>query len=192
MPRNISLDAGAPPASGAGWNDGMPTSNAQAARQRAAASAALLGETNSQAIAHRAAQPLGGRPAAAVAAAASGGNPFESRLFSSGTAARPHAQHTRMQGQHGPAMASMDAFAGAAGVASSRASGATVNQGSRQVRQHTLNSNAAGGTTYTISKDEYIFHDGPHALRMVPDEGTVRSKRLVGAAATVGLVGIGA
>ena len=36
-----------------------------------------------------------------------------------------------------------------------------------------------------VGKEEYIFHNGPPAKRSVPDEGTVRTKAVAGAAAAV-------
>ena len=126
-------------------------------------------------------QPVGGRTAEPVPS-----NPFEPRLFASGQQQRRQQQPSRMGGQHGAAMHSLNEFAGAAGVPSSRAAGAHVHQGPRTVAASSPDhAHSAGVKAVQVGKEMGIFHQGPHARRTVPDEGTTRSKILVGAAAAV-------
>jgi len=129
-------------------------------------------------------QPVGGRPGGEVAPPRN--NPFEPRFFVASSRPSQRSQSQRMVGQHGPAMRTINEFAGAAGVSSSMAARANVHQEPRDnVLRTADHSNAAGAATQTVSQDMFMFHDGPQGRRGDAHEGTVRSKVVTGAAAVV-------
>ena len=180
MGRDMTFTS-APSAPAGGWKDGVPVSNAEASRMRA---------MNPSAISPPApgydwrSQPVGGRTAQAAARPAS--NPFESRLFSRAAA---HASVPRMHGQHGPAMTTLSEFAGAAGVTSTQAAAAAMQREPRALGTRADFAHAAGSTGGSVDKDMLIYHQGPQGRRVIANEGTVRTKELVGAAAAVTAVG---
>ena len=95
----------------------------------------------------------------------------------------------RMHGQHGPAMTSLSEFAGAAGVPSSQASMTVEVRGPRVLGARADFAHAAGSAAGRVDKDMAIFHQGLQGRRTIAQEGTVRTKELVGAAAAVAVVG---
>ena len=186
MGRDLTFSGtAAPPVTAGGWIDGVPSSNADAARQRASRAAELGLTASGQTPFDWHKQPVGGRVAS---------NPFEPRLLTEFiTASTQKAQKvvlssSRMPGQHSTNMHQIKEFSGAAGVSSSRATGANVHQGPRQqapVAARVSADGSAGVATWKVGKEEHMFHSGPPGRRLIADEGTVRTKVWMGAAAMV-------
>lgn len=168
-------------AGASGWSDGRPMSNAEASRARAEKSRAMLGDsvTSPPPLHDWKSQPVGGRPAEPISA--TGGNPFESRMFASAPRPASSSSSQRMQGQHGPAMSRVEEFTGAAGVPSDQASGARIHQGPRELVNGADYGHAAGAPTSKVGRDEALFHDGQPLRRPHAGEGTVRTQALHGA-----------